>query len=402
MLDVSTFHHVLDVDPEHCTIDAEGMTTYEELVDSTLVHNMMPAVVPQLKSITIGGAVSGIGIESSSFRYGLVHETVREMDVLLANGEVVTCTADNEHRDLFFGLPNSYGTLGYILRLKVLAVPVQPYVRLTHIRIPDTDEFFATIEDWCIDSVNFVDGVVFQRNDHYLTIGQFVDEAPYTSDYTYLDMYYRSIPSRNEDYLSTRDYLWRWDTDWFWCSKNLHVQNPLMRRLIGRKRLNSISYQKVMRLNKRIGLTRTLNEWLGYHTESVIQDVDIPIENASRFLAFFHSEIGIQPVWVCPVGHSRNTAPYSLFPMVGHTTYINFGFWDVIRGRVELPVGHYNRKIEEAVAKFGGIKSLYSSAYYPEDEFWSLYGGEKYRALKKRYDPDTRLTNLHQKCVLQE
>ena len=402
MLDVSGFHHVLEVDPEHCTINVEGMTTYEELVDSALVHSMMPAVVPQLKSITIGGAVSGIGIESSSFRYGLVHETVLELDVLLASGEVVTCTADNEHRNLFFGLPNSYGTLGYILRLKALAIPVQPYVQLTHIRIPDTDNFFATIEDLCIDGVDFVDGVVFQRNDHYLTVGQFVEEAPYTSDYTYLDLYYRSIPARSQDYLNTRDYLWRWDTDWFWCSKNLYAQNPLVRRLIGRKRLNSISYQKVMRLNNRIGLTRTLNEWLGYHTESVIQDVDIPIENASRFLDFFHREIGIQPVWICPVKHSLKTARYSSFPMAGDTKYINFGFWDVIRGRDELPAGHYNRRIEETVAELGGIKSLYSSVYYTEDEFWSLYGGEKYHQLKKRYDPDMLLTNLYQKCVLRQ
>ena len=36
----------------------------------------MPAVVPQLKSITLGGAVAGVGIEATSFRYGLVHDTI--------------------------------------------------------------------------------------------------------------------------------------------------------------------------------------------------------------------------------------------------------------------------------------------------------------------------------------
>ena len=86
MLDVSDFHHVLNVDPAEGMVEVEGMTTYAELVDATLAHGLMPAVVPELKSITIGGAVSGVGIESSAFRYGLVHETVSEMDVLLANG----------------------------------------------------------------------------------------------------------------------------------------------------------------------------------------------------------------------------------------------------------------------------------------------------------------------------
>ena len=52
----------------------------------------MPAVVPQLKTITLGGAVAGVGIESSSHRYGLVHDTMLELDVLLGDGRVVACT----------------------------------------------------------------------------------------------------------------------------------------------------------------------------------------------------------------------------------------------------------------------------------------------------------------------
>ena len=54
------------------------MTTYEDLVDALLPHGVMPLVVPQLKTITIGGAVTGLGIErtpqnlarSQAFRFG--------------------------------------------------------------------------------------------------------------------------------------------------------------------------------------------------------------------------------------------------------------------------------------------------------------------------------------------
>ena len=80
---MNDFQHVLSVDPQTRVIETEGMVTYEALSDAALTHGLMPAVVPQLKSITIGGAIGGIGIESSSFRYGLPHETVLEMDVLL-------------------------------------------------------------------------------------------------------------------------------------------------------------------------------------------------------------------------------------------------------------------------------------------------------------------------------
>ena len=69
------------------------MCTYEDLVDATLPHGLMPLVVPQLRTITLGGAVTGLGIESTSFRNGLPHESVLEMDVLTGAGEIVTVEA---------------------------------------------------------------------------------------------------------------------------------------------------------------------------------------------------------------------------------------------------------------------------------------------------------------------
>ncbi len=67
-LDVRAFNEVLAVDAAGGWVEAEGMVTYERLVDACLPHGVMPAVVPQLKSITLGGAAAGVGIEASSFR----------------------------------------------------------------------------------------------------------------------------------------------------------------------------------------------------------------------------------------------------------------------------------------------------------------------------------------------
>src|SRR5499427_7205969 len=74
-LDVSAFGHVLSVDPVARTARVGGMTTYEDLCDATLPHQLMPLVVPQLKTITLGGAVTGLGIESTSLRNGMPHES---------------------------------------------------------------------------------------------------------------------------------------------------------------------------------------------------------------------------------------------------------------------------------------------------------------------------------------
>ncbi len=42
---------------------------------------------------------------------------------------------------------------------------------------------------------------------------------------------------------------------------------------------------------------------------------------------------------------------------------------------------------------------MYSTAFYPEDEFWATYGGGTYELLKKTYDPHGRLLDLYAKTV---
>jgi FAD/FMN-containing dehydrogenase len=400
-LDVRQFRDVLAVDPAAGWVDAEGMVSYEALVDACLARGVMPAVVPQLKTITLGGAVAGVGIESSSHRHGLVHDSVLEIEVLLGDGRIVLAAPENEHADLFYGFPNSYGTLGYALRVKAKAVPVKPYVRLEHLGFSSSREFFGELERRLRSGdADFVDGTIFGPGRLFLTLGRFVDKAPYTSDYTYERIYYRSIAERREDFLTVHDYLWRWDTDWFWCSKNVLAQNPLVRRLAyGRKRLGSRTYTKLMRWNSRVGLTRKLERLLGLHAESVIQDVDIPLARAAEFLEFYARDIGLWPQWICPIGPAPHAGRFTLYPMAPGW-YVNFGFWDVKRTREAHPRGHFNRLIERKVAELGGIKSLYSDSFFPEDEFRRIYGGEAYAALKRKYDPAGAFPDLYEKCVL--
>ena len=401
-VDLTGFNEVIRVNPSAGLVEAEGMTTYADVVAATLPHGVMPCVVPELKSITIGGAAVGVGIESSSFKYGLVHETVLGLDVLLADGTIVTCTADNEHRDLFFGFPNSYGTLGYALKVTARTVPVKRYVKLEHIRHRDARAYFEDLESRCAGDADFLDGTVFATDSLFITEGRFVDEAPYTSDYGFERIYYRSIRERREDYLSPPDYIWRWDTDWFWCSRNVFAQNPVIRRLYGRRRLNSVTYSAIMRWNSRWGVTRMLSRLAGKHSEAVIQDVDIPVSRAAEFLKFLLAEVGILPIWICPVRAYDPAAVFPLYPLDPHTLYVNFGFWDVVRRPEPRPGGFYNRAIERRVLELGGIKSLYSDSYFPADEFWSVYGRDCYQQLKARYDPEGAFKDLYQKCVLKE
>ncbi|GAB40945.1 MULTISPECIES: FAD-binding oxidoreductase [Gordonia] len=414
-LDVSGLDRVISVDPVAKTADVAGMCTYENLVAATLPYGLAPLVVPQLKTITLGGAVTGLGIESTSFRNGLPHESVLEIDILTGDGSIVTATPTNENSDLFFGFPNSYGTLGYSVRLKIELESVQPYVALRHIRFHDLATLQSTMNTiadertYDGERVDYLDGVVFTADEAYLTVGRQTDDAGPVSDYTGMDIYYRSIQHDSgikRDRLTIHDYLWRWDTDWFWCSRAFGAQNPKIRRLWPKKLLRSSFYWKLIGYDQRFDIADRLNKRKGLPAnERVVQDIEVPIENTTAYLEWFLENIPIEPVWLCPL-RLREPAlpvadaarPWPLYPLEPKRTYVNVGFWSAVPVTPGDP-GHANKLIEREVADLDGHKSLYSESFYSPEEFDELYGGEHYRLLKKRYDPRGRLLDLYAKAV---
>ncbi|UZJ24507.1 FAD-binding oxidoreductase [Rhodococcus antarcticus] len=408
-LDVSGLTGVLAVDVSGRTADVAGMCTYEDLVAATLPFGLAPMVVPQLKTITLGGAVTGLGIESTSFRNGLPHESVLEMDVLTGAGEIVTATRDNEHADLFSGFANSYGTLGYATRLRIELEPVKPFVALRHLRFHDLDELadatarISTLREHEGVAVDYLDGVVFTATESYLTLGTQTDEPGPVSDYTGQQVFYRSIQERRTDRLTIGDYLWRWDTDWFWCSRAFGAQNPTVRRFWPRRLRRSSFYSRLIGLDARYHVADRLEARKGRPArERVVQDVEVPVENTAAFLRWFLDEVPIEPLWLCPL-RLRDTPEHpartwDLYPMATDRTYVNVGFWSTVPVTPGVD-GATNRLIEAQVTQFDGHKSLYSDSYYSEDEFAALYGGGLYESLKRRYDPSTRLLDLYAKAV---
>ena len=404
-LDTSGLTGVIAVDPEARTADVAGMCTYEDLVAATLPHGLAPLVVPQLKTITLGGAVTGVGIESTSFRNGLPHESVLELDILTGAGEVLTASP-GEHIDLYRAFPNSYGTLGYAVRLRIELEPVEPFVALTHLRFHSLTDLVAEmdriIETGRFDgvAVDYLDGVVFSADESYLCVGVKTAASGPVSDYTRQRIYYRSLQHDDgvkHDRLTIHDYLWRWDTDWFWCSEAFGAQHPLVRPFWPRRYRRSSSYWKLMKLERRFDIGDRLEKLKGRPPrERVIQDVEVPIERCVEFLDWFLATVPIQPIWLCPL-RLRDDDGWPLYPIRPGRTYVNVGFWSTVP--VGATQGETNRRIERMVGDLDGHKSLYSEAFYSPEAFDELYGGETYRAVKRRYDPDSRLLDLYAKAV---
>ncbi|MGK2879595.1 MAG: FAD-binding oxidoreductase [Mycobacterium sp.] len=404
-LDVSGLTGVVSVDPANRTADVAGMCTYEDLVAATLPYGLSPFVVPQLKTITLGGAVTGLGIESASFRNGLPHESVLEMDILTGSGDIVTASPE-QHADLFRAFPNSYGTLGYSVRLRIELEPVKPFVALRHLRFGSLDELVAAM-DRIIETgghdaerVDYLDGVVFSSDESYLCLGVQTATTGPVSDYTGQQIYYRSIQHDGppkDDRLTIHDYLWRWDTDWFWCSRAFGAQDPKIRRLWPRRYRRSSVYWKLIAYDQRYDIADRIEKRNGRPPlERVVQDVEVPIDRTVEFLDWFLDTVPIEPLWLCPL-RLRDSAGWPLYPIRAGQTYVNVGFWSSVP--VGPEPGYTNRLIERKISELDGHKSLYSDAFYTHDEFDELYGGEAYKTVKKAYDPDSRLLDLYAKAV---
>ncbi len=299
-LDTSGLTNVIEVDPEARTADVAGMCTYEDLVAATLPFGLAPLVVPQLKTITLGGAVTGLGIESTSFRNGLPHESVLEMDILTGAGEVRHRIARRARRPVPrlpellrdaratpCGCASSSSRCSRSSRSRTCGSTRSPTSSPRWTRIVETGGLDGV-------PVDYLDGVVFSADESYLCVGVQTAASGPVSDYTGQQIYYRSIQhddGAKTDRLTIHDYLWRWDTDWFWCSEAFGAQHPLIRRFWPRRYRRSSSYWKLMRLERRFDIGDRLEKLHGRPPrERVIQDIEVPIERCAEFLGLVPGE----------------------------------------------------------------------------------------------------------------
>lgn len=394
-ISLSEFNHILNLCEESQTLEVEGLATYGQIVAATLPRGLVPTVTPELRHITVGGATVGIGIESSAHRHGFVHDGLVEADVLLADGRVVTCSRDNAHAELFHALPNSYGTLGYILRAVIRLVPARPYVHIRHQRFHAVRDYLAAMENAVHQGADdFIEGLIFGRDELYLTRGNFTDQTTEPDD-IYREIYYQSVRRKTTMLLPTGQYLFRFDPDWFWNIPDTGFYR-LFRRLAPRRMRSSAFY------NRFTGLRTKARELLRIspdtRTEKLIQDWEVAWNAAEELLNFALDRIDLagQPWAAVPiVPQGRAT----LYPLKQNTLYFNLGSYCLIPRAKGREADFHTRIMDDECMRLGGIKMLYSSSFFDPAMFNHVYNGAAYDALKAKYDPEGVFPTLFEKAT---
>jgi FAD/FMN-containing dehydrogenase len=381
-IDIGDLTEILLIDPVRRICIAESGVTFVELVAATLRHGLVPIVVPELKTITIGGAVSGCSIESMSWKRGGFHDTCLEYEVITATGTVLVCRPENEYRNVFEMIHGSFGTLGILSRLVFELVPAKRFVKIAYETYPELAEFQAAITRHAeAADLDFMDGIIHSPSRYVLAVGRFVDDAPYTSRYDWLKVYYRSTAERTEDYLETPDYFFRYDRG----VTNVRPQSFLGRLLFG----------KFMTSTRWLWLGDKLHWLLRTDRPTVTVDVFVPVSQVPAFMTWYQQEIGFFPLWCVPYRRVRD------YPWLHDAYWANLPdqmFLDLaIYGLRQRGPVNVHRMIEAKLRELGGIKTLISHNYYSPQEFWSIWNARTYDAVKAITDPDNVFRDLYAK-----
>ena len=383
-IDLSDLDAILSIDVDGRTCVAEPGVTFERLVAATLPHGLVPTVVPELREITVGGAVSGCSLESMSFRYGGFHDSCLEYEVVTANGDVLRCTPDDEHALVFQMMHGSFGTLGVLTKLVFRLVPAKPFVRVRYETYTTLADYQRAIERHYRDvDVDLMDGIIHSPTKYVLSLGTFVDAAPYTHSYDWMRVYWESTGERREDYLRTPDYFFRYDRG----VTNVHPKSFVGRLLLGKLLTSS----QVLRLAEKMPVL------LGSRP-GVTVDLFIPMSRLPAYMEWHEKTLGHFPLWCVPYKRVRDyewIAP-SLFEGLRDELFVDIAIYGM-----KQPEGrNVYREIEDELLRIGAIKTLISHNEYDEETFWRIFDRENHFAVKRITDPDNVFRTLYEKTCL--
>ncbi len=381
-IDISDLNAILHIDPEKKICTAEPGVTFADLVRATLKYGLVPAIVPELKTITLGGAVAGCSLESMSFRYGGFHDTCMEYEVITAKGEVLVCTPGNENSLLFQMMHGTFGTLGIISRLTFKLIPAMLFVKVTYKQFHNLEEYTEAIwQHYKDQDVDFMDGIIHSPESYVLSVADFTDEAPYTHRYDWMRIYYRSTGKRKEDYLRTPDYFFRYDRG----VTNVTPGSFPARLLFG----------KFMNSARTLKLVSTFRRVIPPDKIPVTLDVFIPFSKAGLFMEWYRKEVNHFPLWCVPYRLVRGYEWIAADFLYRITDEL---FLDLAIYGMKKKVGtNYYRLLEEELMNIGGIKTLISENYYTASEFWKIWNKDNYDRVKRETDPDNVFRDLYTK-----
>ena len=382
-INMKDFTDIISYNVATGVLEVEGNIKIKNAIKFLLTKNRNLAACPDLKELTLGGIVSGVGGGNTSFRTGYFHNQVIELDLLLPSAEIKTLTPNDE---LFKAIPRSMGTLGYITRMKLKTVQAKPYVRSNIYHFSNPKKYYDKMRD-LVESpdIQFLDATVFSKNQLIIVTGTYVDSAPTLVNVANKDIYYEEIQKEKVMYFKTYEFIYRFSTDLYYTTLSLPkwLRSKGLRRCIPKGMIEPIQH--------------LIGKFLPVDIGKICQDVLIPADHAHEFFEWYDVNVGLYPLYNVP---ARSPVSTALF-WKDTRLYIDFGIGYGVRPPNPQDEDIMCKEIEQKMLTVGGVKLPYTNTHMSIDEFWNHFGTKEYeiyKQIRKQYG-STQLPTIYEKIA---
>ncbi|KAF7268520.1 hypothetical protein GWI33_018395 [Rhynchophorus ferrugineus] len=378
---------ILEVDTTRKIVRVEPLVTMGQLTATLNPLGWTIPVLPEIDDLTVGGLVMGTGIESSSHKYGLFQHICVSYELVLSDGSLVKCSK-NENPELFYSIPWSYGTLGFLTAVEIRLIPAKRYVKLTYKPLKGGDNIAKEFTTASSNLNNeFVEGLAYSEDEAVLMTGVQTNDVE-VNKLNEIGKWYkpwffihvRDMLKRNEDvveYIPLRDYYHRHTRSIFWELQDIipFGNNFLFRIFFGWMMPPKISLLK---------LTQTEAIKKLYENNHVLQDMLVPIETFKDSIKLFRDTFNVYPLWLCPFNLPNNPGMLRAKDSQ-ETLYVDIGLYGVPREKSFKPKESM-RKIEKYVTDVQGFQMLYADTYMTREEFRKMFDHTLYDKLRTKLE----------------
>ena len=370
---------ILGIDKDKGTVRVEPMVNMGQITAALKPLGWTLAVVPELDALTVGGLINGFGIESSSHKYGLFQHICASFEIVTADGELVKCSR-SENREMFYAIPWSYGSLGFLVCAEIKIVPAKDFVHLTYIPFKSKQAFlqrFTEESNKPIDmAYDFIEGLMYSEQEGVLMLGNFSDSVPEGKTKNAFNNFWKpwfyehvrtflNKDQPEEEWIPLRHYYHRHTRSFFWEMEQIipFGNQPWFRYLLGWMSPPDISLLKLTE-------TEAIHEL--YDAHHMDQDFLIPISTLDQSLTFFHQEVNYYPLWLCPMKVFETPIRGMVNPTKKEQMFVDVGIYgepDVENYQAKITT----RKLEKFVAQAGGFQALYADTYQTREELRQMF-----------------------------
>ncbi|XP_045160263.2 delta(24)-sterol reductase-like [Mercenaria mercenaria] len=389
---------IIEVDTERQVVRVEPLASMGQLTAMLNPMGWTIPVLPELDDLTVGGLIMGVGIETSSHKVGLFQHCCVGYELVLADGSVVKCSKD-ENSDLFYAVPWSYGTLGFLVSAEIQIVPAAKYVRMEYFPALSRQQMIKRFEQETMKKSgnDFVECLVYSETTGVIMTGVMTDDAepdkinaighfwkPWF--FKHVEKYLRRGSA--VEYIPLRHYYHRHSRSIFWELQDIipFGNNPIFRYLLGWTVPPKVSLLKLTQ-------GETIKKL--YEKHQVIQDMLIPLGKLDEALDVFHKEFELYPLWLCPFMLYNN--PGFIHPEgSADEMYVDIGAYGAPTAPGFQAV-QATKNVEAYVKKVKGFQMLYADTYLSEEDFREMFDHSLYDKMRKRLNCENAFPEIYGK-----